>query len=136
MSLVVRFGNHVLAGQKLPRQETLDAPSVSFSAVSGKRYALLMWDPDVPTAIQPGYLHWLALNLRSPKNVVSHESVPYQGPNPPSGIHRYFVGLFEQPNELPPMDIPRPQFDASDFIQKHSLREVARVFMKVAATTV
>ncbi len=132
-SLVVQYGNQTLSGQQLPRSRTIDTPSVSFSPMSGKHYTLIMWDPDVPATIQPGYLHWLVTNLESSSDISTHESIPYQGPNPPSGTHRYLFGLFEQRSDIRVTTIPRHKFDIQQFVSQYSLREISSVSMKVSA---
>jgi phosphatidylethanolamine-binding protein (PEBP) family uncharacterized protein len=134
-SLVVRYGEVMVRGQKLTKESTQQAPVVQFTPVQGTYYTLIMWDPDVPGAIQPGFLHWLATNLTTPRDIALHSAVPYYGPHPPSGTHRYFFGLFEQLHPILPTNLPRQHYDIDQFVQKNLLREVARVYMKVSATS-
>ena len=134
-SLVVRYGDIMVRGQKVTKEGTQQAPVVQFTPVQGTYYTLIMWDPDVPDTIQPGFLHWLATNLTTPRDIALHSVVPYYGPHPPSGTHRYFFGLFEQLHPILPTNLPRQHFDIYQFVQKNLLREVASVYMKVSATS-
>jgi len=72
-SLVVRYGDVMVRdGQKLTKEGTQQPPVVQFTPVQGTYYTLIMWDPDVPGAIQPGFLHWLATNLTTPRDIALH----------------------------------------------------------------
>ena len=133
--LVIRYDNVPIQGQQLEKENTVSAPSVEFSK-TGKLYSLIMWDPDVPPQIQPGFLHWLVTNLESQNNIQNNQVLEYKGPNPPSGIHRYFFGLFEQPGHISVQQPQRQQFSITEFINENNLKIVSKVFMKVAATNV
>jgi len=134
-SLVVRYGDIMVRGQKVTKEGTQQAPIVQFTPVQGTYYTLIMWDPDVPGAIQPGFLHWLATNLTTPRDIALHSVVPYYGPHPPSGTHRYFFGLFQQPGRISGGDTyPREKFSIQDVINKHHLTLVEKVFMRVPSS--
>ena len=135
LNLIVRYGSKQVVGQELSKQETHVQPSVNFTAQPGKLYTLIMWDPDVPQQIQPGFVHWIVTNIQSPTNIPSNILLEYKGPSPPSGTHRYFFGLFEQlSGQIMPNAPPNTKFSIDRFIKYNNLREVAKVFMKVSAS--
>ncbi|KAH7434103.1 hypothetical protein KP509_06G000200 [Ceratopteris richardii] len=70
-----------------------------------EQYTLLMVDPDAPSPSKPtfrNFLHWLVVNVpgsTAPSQEIwktGHEQVPYMGPAPPEGHHRYVFLLFKQ----------------------------------------
>lgn len=95
----------------IPSEFTCDGagknPALHVSGVpaEAKSLALIVFDPDVPTAIKPDgrYLHWLLWNL-DPNTADVAESRGgglsengrngYIPPCPPSGEHRYVFQLF------------------------------------------
>jgi phosphatidylethanolamine-binding protein (PEBP) family uncharacterized protein len=135
-NIIVRYGQTQLAGQELTKQETQIQPSVEFSPISRRLYTLIMWDPDVPQQIQPGFVHWIVTNIQSSKNITLNVLLPYKGPSPPSGTHRYYFSLFEQTSG--PLSIlapPNTKFSIIQFTKDNNLKEVAKVFMRVSANT-
>lgn len=133
-NLIVRYGQIQLAGQELAKKETQAQPTVDFSSVPGKLYTLIMWDPDVPQQIQPGFVHWIVTNIQSPKNIGSNVLLSYKGPSPPSGTHRYYFGLFEQTSgPLSTVLPPNTKFSIAQFTKDNKLKEVARTHMRVSA---
>ena len=133
--LIIKYANIPVQGQRLDRSETVSQPSVEFSK-TGKLYTLVMWDPDVPPQSQPGFLHWLVTNLQSPNDIQQNQVLEYKGPSPPSGVHRYFFGLFEQQGHISPQQPERPNFSINQFVKENNLYKVYEVFMKVASTNV
>lgn len=132
-NLNVRYGQTQLMGQELSKQETQIQPSVDFSSVPGRLYTLIMWDPDVPQQIQPGFVHWIVTNIQSPKNIASHVLLSYKGPSPPFGTHRYYFGLFEQTSgQLSAIPPPNTKFSIEKFTKDNNLKEVARTYMRVS----
>lgn len=129
----VFYGNKKVSGQELSKSETVSAPSVKFQQ-TGKMYKLVMWDPDVPEQFQPGWAHWITINLQSPNDISSKTLLSYKGPSPPSGTHRYFFGLFEQQGTISPHQPAREKFSINPFLTENNLREVGKVFMTVSAT--
>ena len=90
--------NPIQYKDKLSIQEIVHPPILKFNKTVGKLYTIVMVDHDAPSADDPYnkyWLHWLVINN-------NEDMVPYSPPNPPmgSGPHRYFVYIFEQPNEL------------------------------------
>ena len=92
--LDVFYNTIKVAGQELPKDITQVQPTVKFPTTE-KLYTLVMWDPDVPPQIQPGFVHWLVTNIENPNDIYKNQVLKYKGPSPPSGIHRYYFGLFE-----------------------------------------
>lgn len=132
-NLIVRYGQTQLTGQELSKQETQIQPSVDFSSVPGRLYTLIMWDPDVPQQIQPGFVHWIVTNIQSPKNIASHVLLSYKGPSPPFGTHRYYFGLFEQTSgQVSISSPPNTKFSIEKFTKDNNLKEVARTYMRVS----
>lgn len=134
-NLTVDYSGILVRGQNFTKSATTRQPEVKFTGEPGKLYTLVMWDPDVPPQAQPGYAHWIAINLQSQNDIASNEILSYQGPAPPSGTgaHRYFFGLFEQQGHINPQQPPRTQFSINKFVQENNLKKVTEVFMKVAA---
>jgi phosphatidylethanolamine-binding protein (PEBP) family uncharacterized protein len=132
-NLQVFYGEQLVAGQELPKNLTQSEPSVRFPT-TGKLYTLVMWDPDVPPQAQPGFAHWIAINIQSTNDISANQLLDYKGPAPPSGIHRYFFGLFEQAAHIRPQQPPRSNFNMKEFVEQNNLTKVAQVFMKVSAT--
>jgi len=134
LNLIVRYGSTQVASQELSKQETKIQPTINFTSAQGKLYTLIMWDPDVPQQIQPGFVHWIVTNIQSPKNIPSNILLEYKGPSPPSGTHRYFFGLFEQVSgRIMPEAPPNTKFSINAFVKENNLKEVVKVFMRVSA---
>jgi phosphatidylethanolamine-binding protein (PEBP) family uncharacterized protein len=123
----------MVAGQEMKKEETLQAPQVSLTLLPGKLYSLVMWDPDVPDRFQPGWLHWLRVNMTQ-QNTLGDEIMSYMGPNPPSGTHRYYFGLFEQSKVINPIVEKRDHFDINDFKASYGVNEINRVHMTVSSS--
>jgi phosphatidylethanolamine-binding protein (PEBP) family uncharacterized protein len=130
--LEVFYENEKVAGQELPKPLTQTQPSVKFPT-TGKLYTLVMWDPDVPPISQPAFVHWIITNLKSQNDIQNNQVLEYKGPAPPSGIHRYYFGLFEQHGHITPQQPERPNFRIDEFIINNNLSEVSKVFMKVSS---
>jgi phosphatidylethanolamine-binding protein (PEBP) family uncharacterized protein len=133
--LEVFYENQKVAGQELPKPLTQSTPLVKFPT-TGKLYSLIMWDPDVPPQIQPGFVHWIVTNLQSQNDIQNNQVLEYKGPAPPSGIHRYYFGLFEQSGHISVQQPQRPKFSINEFVKDYNLRLISDVFMRVAATNV
>jgi len=134
ISFKVQFNGQIVSGQELNKQITQTAPLVTFIPSPKKLYSLIMWDPDVPDLLQPAKVHWMAINLSGPHDILQHSILPYQGPNPPSGTtHRYFFGLFEQTQLIHPTILDRAHFQIIKFTKQHKLTEISNVVMKVSS---
>lgn len=132
-NLIVKYDGIVVQGQKLTKQQTAFEPSITFTSIPGKLYTLAMWDPDVPSQNQPGWVHWISINLRNSNNISSNRLLEYTGPSPPYGTHRYFFGLFTQNERITPEQPKRANFNILDFVKQNNLVEVSKVFMIVSA---
>ncbi|KAF6252583.1 phosphatidylethanolamine-binding protein [Scenedesmus sp. NREL 46B-D3] len=81
-------------------RQAAQAPRVSYDAAAGKRYTLLMVDPDAPSPDNPAvreWLHWAVTNIPAGSDVANGFTVTeYAGPTPPRGTHRYILLLYEQ----------------------------------------
>lgn len=132
MSFQVHYGTKLVSGQEMTKKETQETPNVSFVPVPGKQYTIVMWDPDVPSQFQPGWAHWIVTNIENAEMIPQHIILTYHGPNPPSGTHRYFFGLFEQKGSIHPTISLRGTFDINKFITMYKLNKKETVFMFVS----
>lgn len=130
--LDVFYNSIKVSGQEFPKSSTNIQPTIKFPTI-GKLYTLVMWDPDVPSQIQPGFVHWIASNLESPSDIYKNQVLEYKGPSPLSGIHRYYFGLFEQSGHITVKQPERQQFNINEFIIENNLKKTSEVFMRVAA---
>jgi Raf kinase inhibitor-like YbhB/YbcL family protein len=107
-----------------PPIEWLDAPP------DAKSFALIMYDADSPSG---DFTHWLVYNIPTtvillPEAFPPMKSLPngirqgvndfggigYHGPEPPSGIHRYFFKIYALTAALDLEDgVKRPQLEKS-----------------------
>ncbi len=131
IGLEVRYPTGIVRGQAFLKEDTKDAPQVHFNPEKDKLYTLLMWDPDAPA--KPSWVHWIVTNLNSIEQIPHNTILSYQGPNPPSGTHRYYFGLFIQLHgKISPMISGiRGGFDYKEFIRENGLKKVGEVYFKV-----
>lgn len=111
-------------GKPIPQRFTCDGGDISpqfwweEAPRETKSFALIIHDPDAPG--RDGFTHWVVYDIpasvkKIPENVPpNRDRVPnvgvqgrndagkigYMGPCPPSGTHRYFVGLYALRKEL------------------------------------
>jgi phosphatidylethanolamine-binding protein (PEBP) family uncharacterized protein len=117
----VKFAGKEAANNLRPRGNTLTAPNVSYTSQDNDMYTLVIWDPDAPN---PSFLHWLVINIPEDQVQNGETIVDYTPPTPPSGTHRYFVGLYRQPMTLNLGEISdRAGFSIEAFIKKYGLQE-------------
>ena len=76
---------------------------ISNAPANTKSFALINDDPDCPVGL---WTHWLVKDIPANTTVIKENSVPgtevtntwgikkYKGPQPPSGVHRYFFKLY------------------------------------------
>lgn len=74
------YGTKQVNGRELTKEAASMEPNVILPNQSG---TLIMWDPDAKN----GYLHWM---VHLTNGQIDEVFIPYQGPTPPSGTHRYF----------------------------------------------
>ncbi|XP_024395460.1 protein MOTHER of FT and TFL1 isoform X1 [Physcomitrium patens] len=113
----------VTNGCQLKPSATAQAPEIQLSDKSGDNnyYTLVMTDPDAPSPSEPSlreWLHWIVTDIpgnsggsetntgfswlseqATSTSSSGRELVPYIGPRPPIGIHRYIFVLFKQPSQ-------------------------------------
>ncbi|KAL6847754.1 hypothetical protein ACP4OV_021882 [Aristida adscensionis] len=105
ISMTVAYGPKDISNGCLLKPSAAAAPPLV--RISGRRndlYTLIMTDPDAPSPSDPTmreYLHWIVANIPGGTDASKGEEVvPYMGPRPPVGIHRYVLVLFEQKTRL------------------------------------
>ncbi|KAF4385257.1 hypothetical protein G4B88_026540 [Cannabis sativa] len=83
-------------------------PAVSVSVYFGSKH--VMTDPDAPSPSEPTmreWVHWIVVDIPGGTNPnKGKEILPYVGPRPPVGIHRYILVLFRQKGPLGLVDQP------------------------------
>ena len=122
IGLSVRYGQKYVQGQFFTKEETAKEPFLVLPE-NGKLHTLIMWDPD---ASFPGWVHWIIINQET-------TLLDYQGPTPPSGIHRYIFDYFEQSSIISPLEPERQRFSILEFIKNNNLKRKCSVEMKVKA---
>jgi phosphatidylethanolamine-binding protein (PEBP) family uncharacterized protein len=127
----------VKLGNELTPTQVKDIPTViKWPTEPNALYTLCMTDPDAPSRLTPKYRewhHWLVVNI--PENNVAKGDVlsEYVGSGPPkgTGLHRYVLLVYKQPNRLTPDERKltnrsgdhRGQFKIRNFAKKYGLRE-------------
>jgi phosphatidylethanolamine-binding protein (PEBP) family uncharacterized protein len=120
-SYSVKFAGKEAANNLRPRANTLQAPNVKYLANQNDLYTLVIWDPDAPN---PSFLHWLVVNIPDDRVQDGETIVEYMPPTPPSGTHRYYVGLYLQPMTMTlGMEPERTGFSIEAFTKKYNLQE-------------
>ncbi|EIE26451.1 PEBP-like protein [Coccomyxa subellipsoidea C-169] len=156
VALKIQYGDTPITtkGGRLPRPETLNAPSVQVTDLVGNvlskldplklqadtKYTLVLSDPDAPSPAMPTsreFLHWIVTNAPFGDITKGEVAVPYAPPSPPAGVHRYVFSLFQQPkgtNLNVPAPASRARFNTQKFSQLYDLGEpVAAAYFEVAA---
>ena len=127
----VKYKDKSIQGNLRPRNNTLEAPRVSFTKSQTDFSTLLIWDPDAPAK---SWIHWFVVNIPGTAIQSGQELLNYEPPNPPSGIHRYFVTLYTQPGRI---NVSAPEyrgnFDVSAFEQTYGLTKFGEKMVKVSA---
>ena len=92
-----------------------------------KLSTFIMYDPD---ATVPQWVHYLVINIPNGNILKGDEVLSYNGPSPPSGIHRY---IFEQLEQTTPyqVSIERSGFDIERFCKQNNLVKRAYARMRV-----
>lgn len=118
-------------GSKRPRVNTLEKPNIHYAKAPTEFSTLLIWDPDASAS---SYIHWLIVNIPGSQISLGQEIVPYKPPTPPSGIHRYFVTLYNQSGKINvPIPAERASFDVPLFEKKFRLSKFGEKMVRVAA---
>ncbi|XP_015886852.3 protein MOTHER of FT and TFL1 [Ziziphus jujuba] len=91
-------------------------------------YTLVMVDPDAPSPSEPTlreWLHWIVVDIPEGMDAAEgREVVPYMGPQPPTGIHRYVFVLFRQKSSMMTkirLDEGRSNFSTRQFASDNEL---------------
>ncbi|CAG0892725.1 unnamed protein product [Cyprideis torosa] len=106
-------------------------------------YTILMVDPDAPSRDDPRFRSWLHLmivNVPAVRGTLKHLDgdtiVPYNGPTPPKGIHRYVFLVYDQKGQQKSPTAPgsRGGFNVERFAQNQKLGDpVAGTFFYTRA---
>ena len=101
--------------QKIPSKYTCDGDNISPPLTiedipaNTKSMVLIVDDPDAPSGT---WVHWTVWNIDPNKTEIIESNIPgvegitsfgkpgYEGPCPPSGVHRYFFKLYALDNLL------------------------------------
>uniref|UniRef100_A0A2N9GYU7 Uncharacterized protein n=1 Tax=Fagus sylvatica TaxID=28930 RepID=A0A2N9GYU7_FAGSY len=111
VNLAAYFGSkHVTNGCDIKPSIAVNPPKMTLTGHSDELYALVMTDPDAPSPSEPSmreWVHWIVLDIPGGTNPTrGNEILPYVGPRPPIGIHRYILVLFRQKGPLGLVDQP------------------------------
>ena len=125
---VIYNGRLLTYEEQTTKLNTRPKPIVNFKKRNGKLYTIMMVDPDSrspETQEFKYFLHWLAVNI-STESANGNAINKYSGPNPPIGLHRYYICVLEQKNEIINMnEFPRPKFNVGKFINSNNLRLIS-----------
>lgn len=128
-SLTMHYDTTRVAGQILTQETTQTAPRLTFPTKANTLYTIVMYDPDAPN---PSWLHWLLVNRTSSRT--GDVCVPYRGPSPPSGTHKYIFAVFEQSGMVECPDIvERAGFDIDAFARSAVLIPKYQQYFYVSA---
>lgn len=131
VAMSVRFGTKDLTnGCEIKPPVAAAAPAVQIAGRVNDLFTLVMTDPDAPSPSEPNmreWLHWLVVNIPGGTDPSQGEEVvPYMGPRPPVGIHRYVLVVFQQKARVaapvPGADqAVRARFSTRAFAERHDL---------------
>ncbi|KAL6592711.1 hypothetical protein ACP70R_001872 [Stipagrostis hirtigluma subsp. patula] len=132
VSMSVRFGTKDLTnGCEIKPSVAAAAPAVQIAGRVNDLFTLVMTDPDAPSPSEPTmreWLHWLVVNIPGGTDPSQGEEVvPYMGPRPPVGIHRYVLVAYQQkarvaaPAPGAQAESARARFSTRAFADRHDL---------------
>lgn len=118
-------------GQQFTKEQMVTIPSIKINDFDKSHlYTIILWDPDAPA--KPGFLHYLIVNATS--EFQGTIIMPYMGPNPPAGIHRYILTVYRQNGALNPSAGQRQHFDRDAWLKEHRLgKPLIETYFRVAA---
>lgn len=127
----VQFQGKEAKGNLRAQSETQVQPIVSWTQDPDTLYTVLMWDPDAPAA---SWIHLMVVNTPSSNMTQGQTLLSYTPPTPPSGIHRYFVTVYKQPQKLS-ISAPaeRGNFNLDQFVSKYQLQKIGEKMIRVKA---
>ena len=101
VTMNVKYGSkNISNGCEIKPSMTAEPPKITISGKSDALYTLVMTDPDAPSPSEPTMrelVHWIVVDIPGGSNPSrGKEILPYMGPRPPVGIHRYILVLFQQ----------------------------------------
>ncbi|KAF8411246.1 hypothetical protein HHK36_003793 [Tetracentron sinense] len=131
VEFTVHYGPKQIAnGCEIKPSATSDKPRVQISGdrLSNNLYTLVMTDPDAPSPSEPTlreWLQWIVVDIPEGFDATKgKEVVPYIGPQPPIGIHRYVFALFQQKGPMIELSQPpdaRSNFSTRQFAAQNGL---------------
>ncbi|XP_072994234.1 protein MOTHER of FT and TFL1-like [Typha latifolia] len=106
INMSVNYGSkHVNNGCEVKPSIAVNPPTIHISGKRTDLYTLVMTDPDAPSPSDPRMkevIHWLVVDIPGGTDPTKgHDILPYMGPHPPVGIHRYVFVLFQQRGHFP-----------------------------------
>ncbi|XP_008782387.1 protein MOTHER of FT and TFL1 homolog 1-like [Phoenix dactylifera] len=131
VTMTVSYGlKHVNNGCHVKPSMAINPPMVQIAGRGSDLYTLVTIDPDAPSPSEPTmreWLHWVVVNIPGGTDPSQGEEVvPYMGPRPPVGIHRYVLVLFRQKSRFSMgmgLSLPasRANFNTRAFAAHHDL---------------
>nr|AHY23236.1 flowering locus T [Agapanthus praecox subsp. orientalis] len=128
LTMSVSYGSkHINNGCDVKPSIAAEPPTVNLGGRMSELYTLVMIDPDAPSPSDPTmreWVHWVVVNIPGGTDPSQgQEVVPYMGPRPPLGIHRYVLVLFRQKAGLPVITPPesRANFNTRYFAARYDL---------------
>ncbi|GAV77210.1 PBP domain-containing protein [Cephalotus follicularis] len=113
VSMSVYYGSkHVTNGCEIKPSIAVNPPKVTIAGHADELYALVMTDPDAPSPSEPSmreWAHWLV----PVGSFTGKEMLPYMGPRPTVGIHRYILVLFQQKSTIGFVEQPQSRANFS-----------------------
>ncbi|KAK2664487.1 hypothetical protein Ddye_003061 [Dipteronia dyeriana] len=111
VNMSVYYGpKHVTNGCDIKPSMAVNPPKITLTGHTDELYTLIMIDPDAPSPSEPSmreWIHWMVLDIPGGTNPTrGKEILPYMGPRPPVGIHRYILVLFQQKASLGMVEQP------------------------------
>lgn len=101
-------GNKVVAeGDQVTPTQAQDLPTLRFDGDKDKLYTIIISDPDAPSVADPKFGEWqhmIVVNAPSSDFASGEAITAYFGsaPGKDSGMHRYCVVVYEQPDKIVP----------------------------------
>ncbi|KAL6546685.1 hypothetical protein OROMI_022406 [Orobanche minor] len=127
--LAVQYGGKEISnGSEVKPSSAAQPPRLLIRGSPNDYYTLVMVDPDAPSPSEPTlreWLHWLVIDIPGGSNASQgKELMPYMGPQPPTGIHRYVFAAFRQHGLMETVSrrpVERERFDTRRFASENEL---------------
>ncbi|ATZ81096.1 phosphatidyl ethanolamine-binding protein [Bodo saltans virus] len=120
-TLNIKFNGNIISNPNFIYDKKIFSEQPNINLNNDKNYTIMMIDRDAPILDKGKYwLHWLIVNT-------NETIVPYHPPTPPqkSGIHRYYILIFEQQQILNfVVQFERANFDMEKFVSEKKLKLV------------